>query len=141
MAKRTISLGCLLALAALAAGCGPATGDSTTARPPIALPGDATLSRVPLGAPPGSPLELSTNIPNPYEGDAVAVEDGAPAIAQGEAAGDHRGMQPSVGARELVGQIARFRAAFRQIAMLPHQRPHLKDRPGAGEAGLGIAIA
>ena len=76
MAARTISVGCVLALAALAGGCRPATGDSTTARPPIALPGDATLSHVPMGAPPGSPLELSTNIPNPYERDAVAVGQG-----------------------------------------------------------------
>jgi len=76
MAARAIRIGCILALAGLAAACKPAIGDSTTARPPIALPGDPTLSHVPMGAPPGSPLELSTNIPNPYEGDAVAVAQG-----------------------------------------------------------------
>ncbi len=74
MGARRISIGLLAVLAT--AGCRPATGDSTTGRPPIALPGDPTLSRVPLGAPPGTPLELSTNIANPYEGDAVAVGQG-----------------------------------------------------------------
>ena len=76
MSARAIRIGALLALAGLAAACRPTTGDSTTARPPIALPGDPTLSRVPLGAPPGTPLALATNIPNPYEGDAVAVGQG-----------------------------------------------------------------
>ena len=76
MAPRAPSIGLALALAALACACRPATGGSATARPPIALPGDETLSRVPLGAPPASPLQLSTNIPNPYEGDAVAVAQG-----------------------------------------------------------------
>ena len=76
MAVRYSTFALLLALAAVAGGCKPATGDSTTARPPIALPGDQMLSRMPLGAPPGSPLELSTNLPNPYEGDAVAVSQG-----------------------------------------------------------------
>lgn len=75
MAWRAIRIGSFLALAALAAACRPATGNSTTARPPIALPGDQ-LYRVPLGAPPGSPLALSTNVANPYEGDAVAVGQG-----------------------------------------------------------------
>ena len=77
MAARLIRLGCVVALLSLAAaGCKPATGGSTTAHPPFALPGDESLSRVPLGAPPGAPLGLSTNIANPYEGDAVAVAQG-----------------------------------------------------------------
>lgn len=76
MSARAIRIGSLVAVAALASACRPATGDSTTARPPIALPDDQTLSRVPLGAPPGSPLELSTNLLNPYQGDAVAVGQG-----------------------------------------------------------------
>ena len=34
------------------------------------------MARIPLGAPPGSPLALAASVPNPYEGDAVAVADG-----------------------------------------------------------------
>jgi cytochrome c oxidase cbb3-type subunit 3 len=67
---------CLAALAVLATACRPATGDSTTGVSPVALPADSTLSRIPLGAPPGTPLDLATDIPNPDEGDAVAVGQG-----------------------------------------------------------------
>jgi cytochrome c oxidase cbb3-type subunit 3 len=76
MAWRAIRIAPLLALASIAAGCKPATGGSTTTTAPIALPGEPTLSQVPLGAPPGTPLELATNIPIPYEGDAVALGQG-----------------------------------------------------------------
>ena len=59
-----------------AAACRPSTGGSTTAHPPVALPSDPTMARIPLGAPPGAPLALATNLTNPYEGDAVAVAQG-----------------------------------------------------------------
>ena len=74
------------------------------------------------------------------DGHAVAVENGTLAVAQAEAAGEGAGMQMAVGAGELVGQVAGLRSAFRQIAMLlaGHQG---QDRPRAGEAGLGVAIA
>lgn len=65
----------LLATAGLAA-CGPSTGGSTTAHPPIALPPEQGMARIPLGAPPGAPLALATSTPNPYEGDPVAVAQG-----------------------------------------------------------------
>ena len=66
----------LVAASLAAAGCKPSTGGSTTARPAVALPSDPTMSRIPLGAPPGAPLALAATVPNPYEGDAVAVADG-----------------------------------------------------------------
>jgi len=75
MGMRILAL-TIIAASLAAAGCMPSTGGSTTLRPPVALPSDPTLSRVPLGAPPGTPLALATNIANPYEGDAVAVAQG-----------------------------------------------------------------
>ena len=52
MAARLIRLGCVVALLSLAAaGCKPATGGSTTAHPPFALPG---------GAPSGTRERLSS---------------------------------------------------------------------------------
>jgi len=66
----------VVATSLAAAGCKPATGGATTAHPPIALPSDPTMARIPLGAPPGAPLALATTTANPYEGDAVAVSDG-----------------------------------------------------------------
>lgn len=76
VALRAVAVLGLFALAALTAGCRPATGGATTARPPIALPGDPGLSRIPLGAPPGTPLDLAVDVSNPYEGDAGAVAQG-----------------------------------------------------------------
>jgi cytochrome c oxidase cbb3-type subunit 3 len=75
MKTRIIALA-IMAASLAAAGCRPATGESTTLHPPVALPSDPTMSRIPLGAPPGTLLTLATNIPNPYEGDAVAVSEG-----------------------------------------------------------------
>lgn len=60
---------CLLMLAA----CGKApTGQANAAR----LPEDATLSQIPLGAPPGQPVSIAADIKNPFEGDARAIQDG-----------------------------------------------------------------
>ena len=50
-------------------------------------------------------------------------------------------MQMAIRACELVGQVAGQRAAFGQEAMFADDRTHAQDRTGAGEAGLGIAIA
>ena len=50
-------------------------------------------------------------------------------------------MQMAVRGGELVGQVARQRSAFGQEAMLADDRTQTQDWPGAGEAGLGIAIA
>jgi hypothetical protein len=49
-------------------------------------------------------------------------------------------MQPPVGAGELVGQIAGFRPAFGQKAMLL-AGDQGQDGPGGGEAAFGVAIA
>jgi len=75
MDNRVIVLAVLVAGLATG-GCKPSIGESTTLHPPVALPSDPTMARIPLGAPPGTPLALAANVANPYEGDAVAVADG-----------------------------------------------------------------
>ncbi len=75
MDSRIIAL-TVVAVSLAAAGCRPATGGATTVHPPVALPSDPTMTGIPLGAPPGAPLALTATVPNPYEGDAVAVADG-----------------------------------------------------------------
>lgn len=65
----------LLAIVSLAA-CDRVRGDSTTGGAPAQVPSDASLNRIPLGAPPGQPLSLAEKIPNPFAGDAQAIVEG-----------------------------------------------------------------
>lgn len=58
------------------AACQPSHGGSTTAAPARPTPGEAALHDIPLGAPPGAVGQLGASIPNPFEGDAVAVAQG-----------------------------------------------------------------
>src|SRR6185503_9559383 len=69
----------------------------------------------------------------------VPVENGLLAIAQAEAGGDQAGAQAAVGAGELVGQVARHRAALGLIAM-PLAGHQAEDGAGGGKARFGVAI-
>jgi len=57
-------------------GCQPAHGGATTAALPTYAPSEHALASIPLGAPPGDSAPLGTMVSNPYEGDAVAVQQG-----------------------------------------------------------------
>ena len=70
-----LTLGALLAIAACERG-GEMQGGSTTRPQGASLPADSQMSSVPLGAPPGQPVSIATQIANPFEGDASAVQQG-----------------------------------------------------------------
>ena len=57
-------------------GCERMKGGSTTQVNPAEIPSYQTLSRIPLGAPPGEPVSLAGQITNPLAGDAAAVQEG-----------------------------------------------------------------
>lgn len=65
----------VLALGALA-GCDRVRGDSTTGGVPAQVPSDASLNSIPLGAPPGNPLNVAERIANPFAGNAQAAAEG-----------------------------------------------------------------
>jgi len=56
--------------------CDRSEGGSTAAPRLAALPGDAALHAIPMGAPPGEPVSIASQIRNPFEGDGGAVQDG-----------------------------------------------------------------
>jgi len=69
----------LLVVAALGlalGGCGRMQGGSTAKSDLASLPADQTLDQVPLGAPPGQPVSIAASIPNPFEGDPQAIQEG-----------------------------------------------------------------
>jgi cytochrome c oxidase cbb3-type subunit 3 len=70
--RRLMIGGALLALAA----CERSHGGATTAALPTTAPSDRALASIPLGAPPGQAAPLGGGVNNPFEGDAVAVEQG-----------------------------------------------------------------
>jgi len=74
MSLRAAAFPALIALSLTA--CGRSQGGSTAAPPPVSLPGDANLRSIPLGAPPGQPVSIASQIRNPFEGDAAAVQEG-----------------------------------------------------------------
>jgi len=73
----TLRLAALALLAILATtGCGRMRGDSTTGGTPAQVPSDARLDSIPMGAPPGNPLNVASRIANPFAGDAQAAAEG-----------------------------------------------------------------
>jgi cytochrome c oxidase cbb3-type subunit III len=74
MVLRILALSALIGLTLSA--CGRSQGGSTAAPTPAGLPGDATLHAIPVGAPPGQPVSVASEIGNPFEGNAAAIQEG-----------------------------------------------------------------
>jgi cytochrome c oxidase cbb3-type subunit 3 len=51
-------------------------GGSTTAAQPARVPPASETAAIPLGAPPGQPVSIASQIQNPFEGNASAVQEG-----------------------------------------------------------------
>lgn len=58
------------------AGCDRMQGGSTPPSAAARIPADSTLNQIPLGAPPGQPTSIASQINNPFEGNAQAIQDG-----------------------------------------------------------------
>ncbi|HEX4096667.1 MAG TPA: c-type cytochrome [Caulobacteraceae bacterium] len=72
----TLRLALMLLIALTASACDRVRGDSTTGGAPAAVPSDATLNSIPMGAPPGQPVSVATRIANPCQGNAQAAAEG-----------------------------------------------------------------
>jgi len=75
MQRMLASLLITTALAGSLAGCKRAQGGSTTGPMTTETPAAQTLSQVPLGAPPGQPIDTS-GIKNPFDADPAAIQEG-----------------------------------------------------------------